>query len=209
VLIAAGCLLLVLILLSFVGSHTGAPKARTLAAWKAMQRVGYESQTAKVPKGRLDDPPSLKPNIRYMRAKAAGYSQIGLEGVDSILRDHLSHRIALYTRFADIFGSEYNDVLKVLQSFQRDAEMRHTFAELIAESDEEKAAAKFAEVFTLLVADDDFKRQVDQIGQQYQPVINEAFEEAQQLDDEETATANALSEKYNVVLKPRYYDDAD
>ena len=182
------------------------PKARTLAAWKTMQKIGYESQTTNPPKGRLDDPPSLKPNIRYLRGKAAIFSRINLDGVDSILTNHLSHRIAAYTRFADILENEYNDIIRVMQSLQRDAEIRHRLTELVTESDEEKTAAKFVELFAQLMADDEFQRQVEQIGQNYEPVMNEALEEAHRVDDEETATANALSEKYSVALKPRYYE---
>ena len=48
-------------------AERNSPKARTLTAWNAMQKVGYEAQQTKSPRGSLNDPPSLKPNIRYFR----------------------------------------------------------------------------------------------------------------------------------------------
>jgi hypothetical protein len=171
-----------------------------------MQKVGYDANDTKFPKGRLDDPPTLKPHIQYFRERAAAYSRIDLEGVDSILRNHLSHRVALYTCVADILEREYEDIVSVMRSLQGDAEMRHIFTKLVMETDAEKSAAVFAELFAQLMADDEFESQVEQIDRNYQPVISEALDEAQHLDDEETAAAKALSEKYGMTLRPRYYE---
>lgn len=56
------------------------------------------------------------------------------------------------------------------------------------------------------MADDQFERQAAQIDEKYPPTMNEMFENAQRLDDEDTVAANMLSKEFGVVFKPRYYD---
>ncbi len=183
------------------------PKAKTLAAWKAMQKVGYDAQNNNPPsRPNLNDPPTLKPAIRSMRAKSQAFAHINRDSVDRILTDHLDHRVVLYAALADLLEDEYKEVVNVMRSFERDAKMRHLFTEMVTETNEEKAAGQFAELFVQTMADDDFAAKVAQIGEKYQPMMKELLEQASRVSSEETAAATSLSEKYHGVFKPNYYD---
>jgi hypothetical protein len=64
--------------------------------------------------------------------------------------------------------------------------MRHLFTELVTETDDEKAAGQFAELFVQAMADDECAAQAARIGEKYQPMMQEALEQASRVSSEET-----------------------
>lgn len=129
-----------------------------------------------------------------------------LETVDPVLTEHLTRRVALYRRFADELEVQYKEVVQLMQLYERDAQMRHVFVDLLTDTKEEKLAGQFAELFTQAMANDDFQRGVALIGENHTSQMNDMLTEAKALSDDEVTVAAALSKKYDVVFQPNYYD---
>jgi hypothetical protein len=190
--------LLVIAVLLFSCSHreTESPKARTLAAWKAFQKVDHDFDGVNLPPLRLDDLPTFPPNIKYYRDVAFAYSQIDLEGVDEILTRHLRDSIKAHNDLANALQSAYADVVELMKSREGELGVSREVGKFLADDEHQNSGAAFAQLFYQFMTDDNFQSKLNEIRAKHRAEVTSAEDEWKQVSAADETVAKTLSEKY-------------
>ena len=179
------------------GQTASSPKDRTIATWKAYQKIDHDNSSA-IPAGtgKVDDPSRLAATIKAFRDIVFAYSQLDFEGVDPNLTEHLHHRMKTILRAADVLESEYGDIVDVIKSREGDIELSRRVGGVLAGDEDRQRGSDLAEWLYRLTNDDDFQNELTQVRERHQEEINGMSQELSQMDEVEKAVAGVLTRKY-------------
>jgi|SRR5690349_2653422 len=189
-------LLLVMLALAGCSQETENPKAKTMAAWKAFQKVDHDLNEANLPELKLEDAPSFPPWIKYYQDKAYAYSEIDTDGVDQLLTDHLGNSIKSHQQVAAVLQNIYADILALMKSRNGDIDASRAVGQLLADDEHQETAATFAELFYRFASDDDFQGKLHEIRAKHRSDFDAAAAEYDKVADADKMVAKSLSDKY-------------
>ena len=179
------------------GQTASSPKDRTIATWKAYQKIEHDNLSA-LQGGNLDNVATSEATIKAFRNIVFGYSQLDLDGVDQLLIDHLHHRIKTLSRAADVLESRYGDIVGAMKARDSDIKLSRKVGGVLAGDENRQGGSDFAEWLYRLGTDEDFQNQLEQINERHKPEIEAMSQELSQLEEEEKGVAPELTRKYGV-----------
>jgi hypothetical protein len=187
-----------LVLLGCSKLETDSAKAKTMAAWKALQKVDHDVDNSNLAALKLDDPATFPPVIKYYRDVAFGYSQIDTEGVDEMLVNHLQDSMKVHTQMANALQSVLDDVIVLMKSREGGLDTSRAVGRFFADDEHQQSGAGFAELLYRLSTDDDFQNKLEEIRSKHRSEVLGAEDTFNKVADEDKSVAKSLTEKYGV-----------
>jgi hypothetical protein len=172
-------------------------KAKTLSAWKAMQKAEHDN-AFQGSQASLDEPSTLMPCIKFFQDLAFSYSQIDLYGVDEMLVNHLKVATEVFATNAQAEQGAYNDIAAAIKSRQEDTATSQQIGNWLADEDHKQTAAAFAGWLYTLSTDDSFQSQLKQIQAKHRPELDSGSEKLNAMFEDRAVVAKTLTDKYHV-----------
>lgn len=179
------------------------PKARTVAAWKALQNADDAAHDPDLPKVDFSNLLFYRPAITSARKVAQLYAQVDTDGVDSLLISHIDDAITAYREYASSLQETYTDLRTLALATAKNAAASRRLGEFLSEENQKSSGGDVAEFLYRLATDADFGKQRDAILDKHNDEIYNASEKCRSVSIDAANLGQTLGEKYTAHLTSR------